>query len=71
MSDFHEALGQYMDYLVGIRIQEPDRKLYVAITEKAYQEILDNPLAALSVKRYEIPFLIFDPLTKTIVRWTN
>lgn len=71
MHDFHEALGQYMDYLVGLKVQEPERKLYVAVTEKAHKEIVDNPLAALSVEHYMISFLIFNPLTKTIVKWIN
>lgn len=71
INDFHRALGQYMDYLVGLKVQEPERKLFVAISERAYQDILDNPLAALSVEHYELPLLIFDPMTKSIIEWIN
>lgn len=67
--DFHEALGQYMDYLVGLSVQEPERKLFLAITDQAYQEILSNPLASLSVKHYKIPIILFDPITQRITQW--
>lgn len=71
ISDFHTALGQYMDYIVGLQVQEPERKLFIAVSEAAYQDILDNPLSALSVEHYDIPFLLFNPITKTVVAWIN
>ncbi len=69
MDDYHKALGQFMDYLLGLQIQEPERKLYVAITKDTHAEILENPLASLSIEHYQIPLVLFDPLTKTILQW--
>ncbi|MCB0597395.1 MAG: XisH family protein [Phaeodactylibacter sp.] len=69
ISDYHQALGQYMDYLVGLQTQEPDRKLYLAISQQAYKEIQGNPLAKLSVEHYGISMIIFDPRSKTILQW--
>ncbi|MEZ4888707.1 MAG: element excision factor XisH family protein [Chitinophagales bacterium] len=32
INDYHRALGQYMDYLAGLELQEPDRELYLAVS---------------------------------------
>ena len=58
-----------MDYLAGLEIQEPSRKLYLMITEDAYEEILLQPLAKLSLNRYGIKIIIFDSAVNQIVRW--
>lgn len=69
IADYHQALGQYMDYLLGLQNQEQDRKLYLAISQQAYKEIQRNPLAKLSVEHYSVSMIIFDPRSKTILRW--
>jgi hypothetical protein len=40
--DFHTALSQYMNYLLGLDIQEPDRLLYLAIPDYAYSQFEKN-----------------------------
>ncbi len=69
IADYHQALGQYMDYIPGLLVQEPDRKLYLAISRRAYKEILGNPLAKLSVEHYKLSIIIFDPKSKKIEQW--
>lgn len=69
INDYHKALGQYMDYLVGLKFQEPDRKLFLAVTDKTFREIQANPLAKLSVEHYKISIILFDPEDKTIIEW--
>lgn len=58
-----------MDYIPGLLVQEPDRKLYLAISRRAYKEILGNPLAKLSVEHYKLSIIIFDPKSKKIEQW--
>ena len=31
ISEFHTAVGQYLNYRYALRAQEPDRKLYLAV----------------------------------------
>ena len=42
-----------MDYLAGLEIQEPERRLFLAVSEEAYEDILLTPLAKLSLNRYQ------------------
>ena len=69
INDFHKALGQYMDYLAGLEVQEPARVLFLMVTEETYEEILQQPLAKLSLNRYKIRVIIFDATSNLIVKW--
>ena len=69
ISEYHHALGQYLDYLVGLEVQEPARKLFLAITEASYQALMESPLAKLSLTRYPVNLLVFDEKTNRIVQW--
>lgn len=40
MHDFHEAVGQYRNYLFALRRDEPDRALYLAVGTDTYDELL-------------------------------
>ena len=40
ISNFHEAMGQYLDYKSALEDVEPDRKVYLALPKKtAYIEL--------------------------------
>ena len=36
MSDFHLAIGQFINYRTALKLKEPDRKLFLAIPDGAY-----------------------------------
>ncbi len=38
ITDFHQALGQFLNYRLALRKIEPDRKLYLAIPEDTYRK---------------------------------
>lgn len=71
INEFHKALGQYLLYKVGLRLQEPERQLFVAIPEKAMQQIEIVDLLLLSIEEYGMRVLIFEPKTGTIHTWKN
>lgn len=37
ISDFHTALGQFLNYRIMLEVNEPDRLLYLAIPLDAYE----------------------------------
>jgi len=69
ITDYHRALGQYMDYLAGLEVQEPSRKLYLGVSEEAYEGLLKNPLSKLSLERFKINVLIVDIASNNIIKW--
>ena len=36
ISDFHTALGQFLNYRIMLEVNEPDRLLYLAVPVEAY-----------------------------------
>lgn len=68
-NEFHTALGQYLDYGLGLEEQEPERLIFLAIPEKTYQKIKKIPILLKALGRYQIKVVIFDPMTEEIKQW--
>jgi len=69
INDYHKALGQYMDYLAGLEVQEVFRKLYLSVSEEAYDKLMKNPLSKLSLKRFKVRLLIVNVESNQVIRW--
>ena len=70
LSEFHTALGQYLNYLTILEGVEPDRHLFLAVTADVYAEFLSQQrLTQKQIERYEIKIIVFDPLEEVIVQW--
>ena len=67
--DFHQALGQFNNYYLALEEQEPDRELYLAVPDTAYENFFQKALIQKSISRYQVKLLVFDPLTQEIVLW--
>ena len=66
---FHTALGQYLDYELGMEDQEPDRKTFLAMPVKVYNKILTIPLLVKSLTRHNVNLIIFEPIKEVINQW--
>lgn len=66
---FHEALGQYMNYLTALEIAEEKRALYLAVSEDVFASFEDNTIIIHSIEKYKVKILIFDIITQNIVKW--
>jgi len=69
MADFHEALGQYLDYRVALKGREPDRQLYLAIPIDIYNAFFRRPFIQAVCQEYHVILIIFDPETEEILSW--
>ena len=69
--DFHQALGQFMLYLIGLDLKEPDRVLYLAIPNFAHKFFEGMRLIQLGIERYQVKLIIFDPDIENIESWIN
>ncbi|MBK8706765.1 MAG: XisH family protein [Saprospiraceae bacterium] len=68
-NEFHTALGQYLDYELGLEEQEPDRAIFLAIPEKIYNKIQKVPILLKALDKYDVKLIIFDPLSEEIIQW--
>ena len=69
VSEYHTALGQFLNYRIGLMEIEDDRELYLAIPKLAYDRIKKLPILLKSIKIYEIKLVIYSISEKSIVEW--
>lgn len=67
--DFHLALGQYMNYLRGLRKIDPDRLLFLAVPKGAYIAFFVKTDVSEAVKEFGVNLLIYNGLNQEIVSW--
>ncbi|MCC3420471.1 MAG: XisH family protein [Microcoleus sp. PH2017_29_MFU_D_A] len=69
MNDLENALGQYLVYRSVIARTEPDRKLYLAITQSVFSELLSEPLGQIIRADYQVFLIVFAEKNEEIVQW--
>ena len=72
ISEFHTALGQFLNYRVAIEVSsEPERMLYLAVATDTYQMFLRFEPAKTVIGRYEIRLIIYKPIREAIDQWID
>jgi hypothetical protein len=69
--DLKEALGQYDIYRYLLEETAPERKLYVAISNEAYQNFFSQAVIQLILDKHQLPLIIVDIEVEEIVQWIN
>ena len=69
VSDFHLAVGQFMNYRMALEQEEPERTLYLAVPSDVYDSFFTLPFAQLAIRRHGIRLIVFHPEQERIVRW--
>lgn len=67
--DLEVAVGQIAVYRTVLATDEPDRRLYLAITGETYYGIFSEPLGQLVVRVNQVPLLVFDNDREVILQW--
>lgn len=71
MSEFHLAIGQFINYRYGLEDYEPERILYLAVPVMTYEDFFTTKFINSVIQRSQIKLLIFDPIQEEIVQWQN
>ncbi|MCU0568345.1 MAG: XisH family protein [Oculatellaceae cyanobacterium Prado106] len=71
ISEFHTALGQFLNYRVALKLKDPSRILYLAIPQEVYAGFFTRQLPQLSIQEYQLKLIIFNPISEVIVQWQN
>jgi XisH protein len=70
ISEFHTALGQFLNYRIAIEVSnEPERILYLAVPVDTYQMFLRFEPAKTVIERYEVRLIIYSPNNEVIEQW--
>ena len=69
ISDFHLALGQFLNYRLALQIKEPDRTLYLAVPFDTFDSLFQEPFIQEAVKVYQLKLVVYDPQKEVVVEW--
>ena len=71
ISEFHTALGQFINYRTVLRLEEPDRILYLAVPLIVYDSFFNLPFTKLVVSENHIKILVYNVELEEIDTWIS
>lgn len=71
MHEFETALGQYLIYRVYMQTIAPERKVYLAISDRVYQGFFQQRAIQAVLQEYGVRLLVVDLEREEIVEWTS
>ncbi|MEH2238693.1 element excision factor XisH family protein [Nostoc sp.] len=71
ISEFHTALGQFINYRLALSEQEPNRTLYLAVPIDTYTSFFTIRLVQSIIKTYQLKLITYQPVTEDIIEWIN
>ena len=71
MQDLKLALGQYQMYYPLLSIVAPEHKLYLAVSDTAFNDVFQRKSVQVIIDWSHPPLLVVDVLIEEIVQWTN
>ncbi len=71
ISDFHQAVGQMMNYRLILQQEEPDRVLYLAVPVDIYETFFKLEFTQLAIANYQFQLIVYDTEQEKIVQWIS
>jgi hypothetical protein len=69
LTNFHTALGQFLNYRIVLDGKDPDRVLYLAVPLPVYAEFFSLLLVQTAIRRHGVHLIVYDPETENLVQW--
>ncbi|HEY9860575.1 MAG TPA: XisH family protein [Blastocatellia bacterium] len=70
ISEFHTALGQFLNYRIALEAsEEPNRILFLAVPRDVYQTFLRFEPAKTVIDRYDVRLVIYNSNQEEIEQW--
>jgi len=69
INDLENAWGQFFFYARVLARKEPDRRLYLAVSQTIAETLLQEEAGKLLLEEPGFRLLVFDPTTQEIIEW--
>jgi hypothetical protein len=69
ISEFHTAVGQFINYRIALEDDDPERWLYLAVPLDIYKRFFKYSFIQTVIQRNQIPLLVYDTEKKEIAQW--
>jgi XisH protein len=71
LTDFHSALGRFLNYRIVLRTKDPGRTLFLAVPLPIYYEFFSHLLVQEAVRDFDVHLIVYDPEQETLERWVT
>ena len=71
ISEFHTAIGQFINYRIALEEEEADRCLYLAVPLDVHKRFFKYPFIQTVIRRNQIPLLVYSTEKQEIIQWIN
>jgi hypothetical protein len=71
MTEFERAIGQYVLYHSFLQMTQPGRKLYIGVSDLAYQTLESSLALQMTLRVNEIALVVIDLAREEIVQWIS
>jgi hypothetical protein len=69
VSEFHTALGQFLNYRDAVEKIDPERKIYLAVRVPIYETFFQRKFIISAVAKYQLHLIIYDVEQEVISQW--
>ncbi|MHC5611505.1 MAG: XisH family protein [Nostoc sp.] len=69
ISEFHTAVGQFINYRIALEEDDPERMLYLAIPLDIYKRFFTYSFIQMVIQRNQISLLVYDIEKQDIYQW--
>lgn len=71
ISDFHNALGQFLNYRLALQMTEPERIIYLAVPIDVFNTFFQERFTQAAIVQYDLKILAYEPNTEGVIIWKN
>ena len=71
VNEFHGALGQFINYRVVLRYQDPDRVLYLAVPSSIYESFFKLEFTQIIIREQALKLIVYNPELEVIEQWID
>jgi len=71
VNDLEKALGQYILYNEILLDKKENKTLYLALKSSSFEEIFEEPIGKVLLKRKVLKLLVFEEKKEEILKWIN
>jgi len=69
ISELEKTMGQLQLYQWALEEQEPDRQLFLAVSQDVFIKFFQKPIFQLVLQRNKINLLVYEPLQEVVLQW--
>ncbi|MEA5471312.1 MULTISPECIES: element excision factor XisH family protein [unclassified Spirulina] len=71
LTDFHAALGQFLNYRLALQMTDIERILYLAVPLNTFNSFFQERFIQEAVQFYQLKLIIYDPSKEVITQWKD